>query len=383
MKTKSWWVVGFVTAAVPSLAGLACVSEGGAPAGVPPDSSYVMQRVAGNAVVLPRGFEISVYADRLDGVRFLAVGPDGALYATQTGAGAVVRLLDGDGDGQADATQPIAAGLDGPHGIAFRGDTLYVAEETRILRFMAPYQTFDVVVEGLPGGGGHSTRTILFRDDHLFVSVGSSCNICDESDARRAAVVRYDLTGGDEHLYATGLRNSVGLALHPETGEIWATNNDRDRLGDDRPPDRVNILRDGGFYGWPQCYLPDTPNPEYQHQAERCSGTIGPTVAFPAHSAPLGLAFYTGSQFPSEYSGDLFVAFHGSWDRSFPTGYKVVRIQVDDGGSGYGLSDFITGWQVGRRSWGRPVDIVVAPDGSLYISDDQGGRIYRVTHSGS
>jgi glucose/arabinose dehydrogenase len=347
-----------------------------------PDSSYVMQRLGGNALVVRRGFRVNVFADGLDGVRFMTVGPDRQVYASITRSGRVVALPDADGDGRADTVRTVIDGLNGPHGLAFRGDTLYVAEENRVIRLIPPDRRVEVVVPDLPSGGGHSTRTILFRDDDLLVSVGSSCNLCDERDPRRAAIVRYALDGTGERLFATGLRNSVGLALQPETSELFATNNDRDRLGDDRPPDRVNVIQDRGWYGWPECYLPGTPNPEYEGRATRCDQAIGPVIRFPAHSAPLGLAFYTGSTFLEEYQGDLFVALHGSWDRSFPTGYKVVRIPMNGAQPTGDPQDFVTGWQIGRRWWGRPVDVLVAPDGSLLISDDFGGRVFRVSSGG-
>jgi glucose/arabinose dehydrogenase len=340
-----------------------------------------MQRLGGNALVVRRGFRVGVFAEDLDGVRFMAVGPDGQIYASITGRGRVVALSDANGDGRADTVRTVIADLDGPHGLAFRGDTLYVAEENRVIRLVPPDGRVEVVVPDLPAGGGHSTRTILFRNDDLLVSIGSSCNLCDERDERRAAIMRYALDGTGARLVATGLRNSVGLALQPGTGALFATNNDRDRLGDDRPPDRVNLIEDGGWYGWPQCYLPGTPNPEYERSATRCDHAIGPVIRFPAHSAPLGLAFYTGSVFPEEYRGNLFVALHGSWDRSYPTGYKVVRIPMDGTRPVGEPEDFITGWQIGRRWWGRPVDVLVAPDGTMLISDDFGGRIFRVSRN--
>ncbi|HEX9728470.1 MAG TPA: PQQ-dependent sugar dehydrogenase [Gemmatimonadales bacterium] len=346
------------------------------------DSTYVMQRVAGNALVLPAGFAIDVFAERLPSARFMAVGPDSSVFVSLTSQGRVVRLVDGDGDGRAEGMTTVLEHLRNPHGLAFRGDTLYVAEEHRVVRGVSPaFRPIEVVVASLPSSGGHATRTVVFRDDEMLVSVGSSCNLCDERDSRRAAVLSFRSDGSDASVFATGLRNSVGLAVHAVTGEVWATNNDRDRLGDDVPPDRVNILRRGGFYGWPQCYLPLTPNPEYQAQAARCADAIGPAVTLPAHTAPLGLTFYGGTRFPAAYRGNLFVALHGSWDRSFPIGYKVIRIPIDGGRVAGDPIDFISGWQVGRRSWGRPVDVLTAPDGSLLISDDQGGRIYRVSYS--
>jgi glucose/arabinose dehydrogenase len=348
----------------------------------PQDSAYVTQRVADHALRVPRGFHVGVFAADLDNVRFMTVGPDGAIYASLRRAGKVVRLTDADGDGRAEPPTVVIDGLRGPHGLAFRGDTLYVAEERRVMRLVPPDRRAEVVVDGLPAGGGHFTRTILFHDGHLYVSIGSSCNLCRESDPRRAAVVRYDLDGSHETLFATGLRNSVGLAVEPATGAIWATNNDRDRLGDDRPPDRVNILKQGGWYGWPDCYLPNTPNPEYADSAAKCARAIGPTVTLPAHAAPLGLAFYTGTQFPVAYRGDLFVALHGSWNRSVPIGYEVVRVPIKDGRPAGPWTDFVSGWLEGRSWWGRPVDPIVAPDGSLLISDDAGGRIFRVWYGG-
>lgn len=364
--------------ALPLLA--ACGPGDGQPV-IVADSGYVMQRVGRHALVLPRGFRIAVFADDLDGVRFMALGPEDGVYASQPGAGRVVRLEDRDHDGRAETIGTVADGLRNPHGLAFRADTLYVAEEHRVVRFVPPYGEPQVIVAGLPTGG-HATRTVIFRGDEMFVSVGSSCNLCDEIEPRRAAVTRFRPDGSGETRFATGLRNAVGLAVHPVTGEIWATNNDRDRLGDDRPPDRVNALREGGWYGWPICYLPDTPNPEYQAQAARCADAIGPAVELPAHTAPLGLAFYTGAQFPDVYRGDLFVALHGSWDRSFPIGYKVVRVPMDGGRATGAPEDFVVGWQVGRQSWGRPVDLLVAPDGALLISDDSGGKVYRVWWGG-
>lgn len=341
-----------------------------------------MQRLGGNALVVRRGFRVGVFADDLDGVRFLARGPDGAVYASQPRLGRVVALPDADGDGRADAVRPVLEGLRAPHGLAFRGDTLYVAEENRVIRRVPPVGRIEVLVDGLPTGGNHTSRSVLVRDADMLVSIGSSCNLCEERDPRRAAIMRYDRDGSHEAPFATGLRNAVGLAVNPVTGAVWATNNDRDRLGDTLPPDRVNVVDSGAWYGWPQCYLPGTPNPEYAEEAGRCTDARGPVVTFPAHSAPLGLAFYTGAQFPEPFRGDLYVALHGSWDRSFPTGYKVVRVPMQDGRPAGPPEDFVVGWQVGRRWWGRPVDVLVAADGSLMISDDFGDRIYRVAWEG-
>jgi len=347
------------------------------------ESLFVMQRLGGNALVVRRGFQVAVFADDLDGVRMLARGPDGIVYASLPRLGRVVALPDADADGRADQVRDVADGLSGPHGRAGAGDTLYIAEEHRVVRRVPPDGELEVVVGELPTGGNHTTRSILVRGDTLLVSVGSSCNLCDERDPRRAAVTYYRTDGSGERSFARGLRNAVGLAWHPTTGALWATNNDRDRLGDDLPPDRVVIVTDGGWYGWPECYLPGTPNPEYAGHAARCDDAIGPTVTLPAHSAPLGLTFYDATQFPEEFRGDLFVALHGSWDRSFPTGYKVVRVPMRDGQPAGEAEDFVAGWQIGRRWWGRPADVEIGADGALYISDDFGDRVFRVWWAGN
>ena len=268
-------------------------------------------------------------------------------------------------------------GLSDPSGIAFRGDTLYFAQETAVKRLDPGAATPVTVVSGLPPGG-HSTRTIAFGPDNLmYVAVGSSCNVCDDPPPR-AAVTRYNLDGSGAHTFATGLRNSVGLAFNPGSGQLWANNNDRDYLGDDLPPEHLNILQDGKWYGWPQCYLPNQPNPEYS--GANCSNVEPPALTVQAHSAPLGLTFYTGTKFPAEYQGDAFMTYHGSWNRSVPTGAKVVRVRVQNGRPN-AVEDFVTGWQLSDGSrWGRPVAVVTAADGALLISDDAGGRIWRVSY---
>ncbi|HMG18319.1 MAG TPA: PQQ-dependent sugar dehydrogenase [Gemmatimonadales bacterium] len=330
---------------------------------------------------VPDGFKISVFAENLQGVRYLALGPGNAVYASQPGSGLVVKLTDRNNDGVADTVATIARGLHGPFGLAFRGDTLYVAEERDVLRFGPNGAAPVTVVPRLPGGTGHSTRTILFGPDgKMYVSVGSSCNLCDERDSMRAAVVQFNADGSGGRIFAKGLRNTVGMAFHPTTGELWGNNNDRDNLGDDVPPEHVNIIKDGRNYGWPQCYLPGKANPEYG--SADCSQVEPPVISVQAHSAPLGLAFYTGSQFPRDYRGDAFMTLHGSWNRSVPTGAKVVRIQVDSGGRrATGVDDFIVGWQRPDGSrWGRPVGVLVMPDGALLVSDDMGGKIWRVSY---
>jgi glucose/arabinose dehydrogenase len=228
---------------------------------------------------------------------------------------------------------------------------------------------------------------VLFLNQKMYVSVGSSCNVCEEKDKRRATVLEFNDDGSGQRIFADGLRNSVGLAVNPKTGTIWATENGRDWLGDNTPPDEINDLgTNGGNFGWPYCYgnrVTDTS--QTRPGDERCQATIPPKVEIQAHSAPLGLAFYNGTMFPPDYRGDLYAALHGSWNRSVPAGYKVVRIKLNDKGQPQGSpQDFITGWirpgETRTGVWmGRPVGIVVGPEGALYVSDDASGVIYRVT----
>jgi glucose/arabinose dehydrogenase len=361
---------------------IACSSPGPGAAEVPvgPHDSVA---IAGHTLYVPSGFSVNLFAQDLKGVRFLALGPGGAVYATLSGPGTIVRLVDANSDGVAESVGTVLSGLANPSGIAFRGDTLYFAQETVVKRLDPSAATPVTIVTDLPPGG-HNTRTIAFGPDNLlYVAAGSSCNICDDTPPR-AAVTRYDLDGSNRHTFATGLRNSVGLAFNPATGELWANNNDRDDIGpnqattDNLPPEHLNIVKDGKWYGWPQCYLPGKPNPEYS--GADCSGVEPPALTVQAHSAPLGLVFYTGVTFPAEYHGDAFMTYHGSWNRDVPTGAKVVRVRVQNGRPA-STEDFITGWQLadGRR-WGRPVAVIVAADGALLVSDDHAGRIWRVTY---
>ena len=337
---------------------------------------------------LPPGFGISLFAEGLRNPRMMALGPDGQLYVAERGAGRVVRLPDADADGVADRIDVVAEGLNAPSSIAFYQDgSLYVGETTRVLRLSAPgadgvFQAREIVIDGLPEGG-HNTRTVLFSPDgeSLFVSVGSSCNVCVERDARRAAIVRYRPDGSGKEIYARGLRNAVGITFRPGTDELWATNNGRDWLGDDLPPETVYALQEGNDAGWPRCHSGRIVDPDYG-SPDACEGVSPPAVEMQAHSAPLGLTFYTGDRFPEAYRGDLFVAFHGSWNRTVPTGYKVVRIPLRDGQPG-AVEDFAVGWlREDGSQWGRPVDVLTAPDGGLFISDDGGGRVWRVFYTG-
>ncbi len=336
-------------------------------------------------VNLPAGFSISVLATGLSSPRFMAFDSQGnLLVAAQSGS--VYRhpaASDGSIPPAAEAPKPLIGGLNRPSSLAFQGGYLYVGETSQISRY--PYDprgdvgNAEVVIPDLPVGG-HSTRTVEFAPDgSLFVSVGSSCNICVERDERRAAVIRYTPDGTNGQRFAWGLRNAVGLAFHPVTGTLWVTVNERDNQGNEVPPDLVTAVGPGEDFGWPACQPPDaTP----QSPDASCNGITPPTVGIQAHSAPLGLTFYTGSAFPSSFHGDLFVVQHGSWNRQPPAAPKILRIRFENG-LPTAAEDFATGWQ--RRDgsrWGRPAGVIVAPDGSLIVSDDTEGVIYRITYTG-
>jgi glucose/arabinose dehydrogenase len=318
-------------------------------------------RVASPAgqIDLPSGFGISVFAGGLDTPRNMAIGPDGQLYVAERGAGRIIRLPDINHDGLSDRLQVVAVGFDSPSSLAFYKDgSLYISTPTQVFRLSQPdadgvFQKRDLVIDGLPGRQDHFTRTLLFGPDwaSLFVQVGSSCNVCNESDPRRAAIMRFNADGSGAEIYARGLRNAVGITFRPGTDELWATNNGSDNLGDNRPPDTIQIVQRGQDYGWPRCHAGNIPDPQFGGPGA-CSGVAKPLINLQAHSAALGLTFYTGHQFPADYRGDLFVALHGSIYRSVPTGYKVVRIHFTNGQPGQ-AQDFASGWlaQAGRV-WG-------------------------------
>ena len=342
-------------------------------------------------ITLPDGFEIEIFAEGLRGPRFMAVGPDGVLHVADRG---------NDPHRGAAGCQRRRPGRRNPCGGRRIGTiritwfstkaSWYVAVTEGVVRLNdadgdGVAEGFTTLLDTFLPPGQHSSRTIAFLPDgRLVLSAGSTCNVCEEDDPRRAAITVYDspvgqdqLTG--EQIYATGLRNAVGLAINPETGAVWATNNGRDLLGDDSPPETVYIVEENGDYGWPSCHSGTVLDPEFGFDGA-CEVAGQPVVSMQAHSAPLGLTFYTGDAFPADYQGDLFVAFHGSWNRSVPTGYKIVRVPLDGSTPTGPAEDFATGWLNAEdySSDGRPVDVAVGSDGALYVSDDKGGYIYRI-----
>jgi glucose/arabinose dehydrogenase len=331
-------------------------------------------------LTVPSGFRAEIFARRLSGPRFMAVAPNGDLLIAQTNRGDVVRLR-----GAASTPVLVASGLDKPHGLAFDGSTLYIAVWDGVVKLTYPGGSPARVVGGIPENGDHNHRSLAIASDHsLFVGVGSSCNVCDDA-LPLASIVH--ITGGVARSYATGLRNASGLAFDG-SGQLWAVVNQRDEIGptqrvtDDLPPDELDLVTEGADFGWPQCY-PDPhaskrdANPEYPHAD--CTRTKAAAMNFQAHSAPLGFLFYDGKQFPQTYRGGAFVAFHGSWNRSTPTGAKVVFVTFAHG-LPTGYTDFVTGWLVNGQYTGRPAGLAVDESGVLYISDDQGGMIYRITY---
>jgi glucose/arabinose dehydrogenase len=333
---------------------------------------------------LPDGFAIDTYATGLPNVRLLAVTPAGDLLASLPRRGEVVLLPREKGGGDA---RVLLSGLDRPHGIDWKDGWLYIGEASAIARVRFDPDTRRVkgvperFITGLPEGGNHWTRTVhVGPDDRIYVSVGSSCNVCEEEDPRRAAILRYELDGSGEEIYADGLRNSVDFAWHPVTGDLYATDNGRDLLGDDFPPGEINRVVRGGFYGWPYRNGAGLSDPDFGGKApEREAAAISPAHELPAHSAPLGMAFYTADAFPERYRDAAFVALHGSWNRSRKQGYEVVVVRFREDGSSE-RETFLSGFEVDEAVSGRPVGIAVGPEGELFVSDDYTGSIYRVRY---
>jgi glucose/arabinose dehydrogenase len=339
--------------------------------------------------VLP-GFHVNIFAKGFTVPRFLAIAPNGDIFVADTGADQVVILRDPQHTGAAQQRQTFAANLPRPFGIAFHDDYVYIANMTSLVRYRYNPQTSqrtgdeDKLMD-LPGGG-HTTRTVTFSADgsKLFLSIGSSSNIDVETDKRRAAVLVSDLDGGNARIYASGLRNAVGLAVEPVTGAVWVSVNERDELGDNLPPDYFTSIKDGGFYGWPYSYIGGNVDDRVQPQRpDLVAKAIIPDVLLGAHVAPLQFAFYTGKQFPAQYQGGAFIAEHGSWNRATRSGYQVVFVGFKDGKANADPVPFLTGFvpdPKGPNVDGRPVGVAVAPDGSLLVSDDGAGVIYRISY---
>ncbi len=370
----------------------------------------VVERPAGARPRVPAGFEAAVFATGLDQPRTMRTAPNGDIFVAESGAGRIRVVRPADRVARPDAAATFASDLDLPFGIAFwpPGPSprfVYVAETGRVVRY--PYQVGDlrargpaqVVVRRLPEGG-HWTRDIVFSQDgsRMFVAVGSAGNLDRDltgpppanlalgaawgDDTNRADVLAFTPDGGDPHVYASGLRNCSAEAIQPAGGALWCVVNERDGLGDNLPPDYATQLQPGAFYGWPWFYIGDHPDPRMDGARSDLAGQVTvPDVLIQPHSAPLGLTFYDGTQFPAAYRGDAFVALHGSWNRARRTGYKVVRLRFQDGRPTGVYQDFLTGFVASDQAvWGRPVGLTVMRDGSLLVSEDANGTIWRITY---
>jgi glucose/arabinose dehydrogenase len=350
----------------------------------------VAQRADVASLRVPPGFSIATYADDVPGARSLTLSPSGIVYVgtRDGGDGSVYAVVDDDGDGTADRVVAIARGLNQPNGVAWRDGSLYVAEPQRVIRyaaiddFVSSGRGFDdvplaTVVRQLPDTDHHEWRYIAFGPDgKLYVGLGAPCNICDP-EAPLAGIARMNPDGSGFEAFASGVRNTVGFDWHPETGELWFTDNGRDRLGDDVPADELNAApRPGLHFGYPFCHQGDVADPEFGNR-RRCDEFEPPAWKLGAHVAALGMRFYDGAMFPPEYRGRIFVAEHGSWNRSSKVGYRVVSVRLE-GGRAVGEETFAEGWLQGEEAWGRPVDVLVMPDGALLVSDDRAGAIYRI-----
>ena len=314
--------------------------------------------------------------------------PGGTVFVGTRSTGAVYAVIDSDNDGDADQTLRLASDLNSPNGVAFRGGALYVAEISRILRYDdiesrlgSPPQPV-VVTAALPTDTSHGWKFIRFGPDgRLYVPVGAPCNICDEGDPY-ASILRL-ATDGSYDIVARGVRNTVGFDWHPGTGQLWFTDNGRDWLGDDVPPDELNVVTSSGqHFGYPFCHGGDIADPDFGSQRS-CSEFRPPARKLGPHVAALGMRFYSGDMFPQRYRGQIFLAEHGSWNRTDPIGYRVMVVHLNGNGQPTEYEEFATGWLQGDTAWGRPVDLMVRDDGSLLVSDDRQGSIYRIGYTGS
>lgn len=341
---------------------------------------------------LPKGFTIAVAAKNLSGARVIAQDSLGNLWVSRTSEGIVTYLEMK--DGQVVSQNDMFKNLDRPHGLALdpeNGTVLYIAEETKISRVALYTEDSLQKIVDLPKGGRHYTRTLGFGPDGLlYVSIGSTCDVCNEKDERIATIYSMNKDGSNFKKMADGLRNSVFFRWSDVDGKMWATEMGRDRLGDDLPPDEINIIEAGKNYGWPNCYGNNVHDIDFDKNTyiqNPCNGKVPAKVELPAHSAPLGLDFVPedppAGGWPEDYWYNLIVAFHGSWNRTEPTGYKLMRIKLDSKGNYLGMEDFITGWLAkdGKTALGRPVDVLVMPGGVMYVTDDKAGLLYKISYS--
>jgi glucose/arabinose dehydrogenase len=337
------------------------------------------------AVKLPPGFSIRVYADDVPGARSMAMSPSGVLYVGTRKTGKVYAVLDRDGDKRADRVITLADGLEMPNGVALWQGDLYVAEVHRILRFrqiesqLLKPPAAEIVYDQFPPDRHHGWKFIRFGPDgRLYVPVGAPCNVCLSENPVYASITRLNRDGSGFEIFARGVRNSVGFDWQPQTDVLWFTDNGRDWLGDDLPPDELNKAPVKGLhFGFPYCHGGDLRDPEFGSERP-CTAFTAPAARLDAHVAALGMRFYTGRMFPREYRNQIFIAEHGSWNRSRKSGYRVTLVRLK-GEKVVRYEPFASGWRIGNTAWGRPVDVEMMADGSLLVSDDQNGVIYRIS----
>jgi glucose/arabinose dehydrogenase len=360
----------------------------------PRNFSKIIPRPEGAELTMPAGFSVSEYAVDLKKPRWMQLAANGDVFVAESEAGQISVLRDTNNDGKADERMVFATGLSRPFGMAFWKDYLYVGNTDAVVRFK--YKAGQTKAEGTPekiadlpmnGYREHWTRNLIFSPDgkKLFVTVGSKSNVDAGEEPMRAAISEYNPDGTGHRIFASGLRNPLGLDWNPTTKQLWVAVQERDLIGNDLVPDYVTSVKQGAFYGWPYSYIGPNEDPRRKgEQPELVKKTVVPDVLVQAHSALLGLVFYQGKMFPQEYQGDAFVALHGSWNRDKRTGYKIIRIRFNNGKPVGGYDDFITGWMLGEdrpEVWGRPVGLLTLKDGSLLITDDGANKIWRVSYA--
>lgn len=337
-------------------------------------------------IKMPAGFKIELYTDGIPNARSMVLGNKGVVFVGTRSEGKVYAVVDGDRDNKVDAVVTIAKDLDMPNGVAYRDGTLYVAEVSRVLRFddienhlKSPPKPH-VINASFPSDERHGWKYIAFGPDGmLYVPIGAPCNVCESSDPRYASIMRMQPDGSQLEIFARGIRNTVGFDWHPQTKVLWFTNNGRDWMGDNLPPDTLNRVPAKGFhFGFPFCHAGDIADPEFGDK-QSCKEFAPPAMKLGPHVAALGMKFYTGDMFPNEYRNQIFIAEHGSWNRSVPIGYRITLVRLK-GSKAVSYEVFAEGWLKGFHAWGRPVDILQMPDGALLISDDRAGAIYRISY---
>ena len=341
-----------------------------------------------DSITLPDGFSIEVYAEGVPNARSMARSESGVLFVGTRKEGNVYALVDSDNDYKADTKYVLGSGLNMPNGVAFRDGALYVAEVSRLLRFDGIENHLEdppkptIIYDDYPAKEDHGWKYIAFGPDgYLYVPVGAPCNICDPDEEIYASITRIKPDGTDRQVFAHGVRNTVGFDWDPTTGDLWFTDNGRDMMGDDVPPEELNHAPTAGLhFGYPYVHGGDILDPQFG-EGHNPSDYVTPALNMAPHAAALGMKFYTGTQFPENYRGGIFIAEHGSWNRSEKIGYRVQFVPMVDGKPA-GYETFAEGWLQGKHAWGRPVDVLVLPDGSMLVSDDQVGVIYRIAYHG-